>query len=186
MSQSHTLSATRRVLCVLGLTATVLAAGCAATPQVRHDQDPTVNLHAYKTFAFFDHTSNGTPGYAGLTGRNLLAATRAQMERLNYQYDERAPDLRVAVFLLVEDKVELRNSGTGRGPYGYHGWRGVESAEYRQGTLRIDVVDTRRHALVWQGVAEGRLDDKALAQPASTVQAAVADIFAQYPKRSGQ
>jgi hypothetical protein len=161
-------------LAAAGLAA--LAAGCAAPLDVRHDQDPAVDLRAYKTFGFYDEADNGP---VSLIGRHLKQATREQLERQHYVYSERNPDLRVAMLLMVNQHPELRS--TGARPVGYRGWGGgVESTQVRDGTLRIDLVDTRRNALVWQGVAEGRVDAQALRNPAQTVQQVVAELFAHY------
>lgn len=156
----------------------VLATACAAPIAVRHDQDPTVDLRAYKTFAFYDESALAP---ASLVGRHLKQATREQMERQHYVYSERNPDLRVAMLLAVTEHPELRSTG----PHGYRRWGGaVESTLVRDGTLRIDLVDTRRNALVWQGVAEGRVDAEAMRHPAQAVQQAVAEIFAGYGQRA--
>lgn len=160
-----------------------LAAGCASQPNVRHDADPGVDLHTYKTFGFYDMAS-ATP-YAPLVGQHLVQATRAQLERQHYTYSESNPDLRVAMFLVVGERTELRTA-PGRGPHGYHSLNGgLETVQLREGSLRIDIVDTRRNALVWQGIAEGRVDDKHLADPGAAVQQTVAAIFANYgqPRR---
>jgi hypothetical protein len=167
--------ATRRValqaLTLAGLA--VLAAGCAAPMQVRSDQDPDVDLRSYRTFAFYDEPALAP---ASLIGRHLKQATREQMERQHYVYSENQPDLRIAMWLVVAEHPELR----GTAPYRHRGWGSVESAQVRDGTLRIELVDTRRHALVWQGVAEGRIDAEAMKQPAQAVRQAVAEIFARY------
>jgi hypothetical protein len=158
-----------------------LTAGCAAPLEVRQDQDPAVDLRAYKTFAFYDEPA---PGPGSLIGRHLVRATREQMERQRYVYSERDPDLRVALLLLVHEHPELRST-PGRGPYGYRGFgAGVESTQVRDGTLRIDIVDTRRNALVWQGVAEGRIDANAMRNPSQAVHDVVTKIFARYGQRS--
>jgi len=154
----------------------VLAAACAAPVAVHHDQDPAVNLRSYRTFAFYDEPALGP---SSLIGRHLMQATREQMERQHYTYSEHSPDLRVALLLLVREHPELRST-PGRGPHGYRGFAGVESTLVRDGTLRIDLVDTRRNALVWQGVAEGRVDAEAMRNPGQAVRDVVAEIFARY------
>lgn len=156
-----------------------LAAGCASSPEVRHDQDPTADLQAYRTFGFYEPADAGP--YASLVGRHLKQAAREQLEHRRYVYTDHDPDLRVAMFLVVEEHPELRST-PGRGRYGYRGWNGgIETVTVREGSLHIDLVDTRRHALVWRGVAEGRVDAKAMREPALTLHAAVAEIFARYP-----
>lgn len=173
---------TRAVLLAL-VAGAALATGCASEPEIRHDVAPGVDLRAYKTFGFYDMAS-ATP-YAPLISQHLLQATRTQLERQHYTYSERNPDLRVALFLVVGERTGLRTS-PGHGPYGYRGLSGrLETTQVREGSLRIDLVDTRRNALVWQGIAEGRVDDSSLANPGASVQETVAAIFADYgqPRR---
>ena len=161
------------------LAAVALAAGCAARPEVRHDQAPGSDLAAYKTFAFYESTS---APYSTLLEQHLRQATRTQLERQHYVYDERNPDLRVNYTLLVLDKQELPSLPSA-GRFGYRGWNAstLQTVEYRQGTLAIDLVDAKQNALVWRGVAEGRLDAKAVEQPAATIDAAVGELFARFP-----
>lgn len=157
-----------------------LAAGCATPLDVRRDQDPQADLRSYKTFAFYEDASAGAPGYATLIGQRLKQATREQLERQDYVYSERNPDLKVALHLVVREKQELRSAPGARGFHGYRGWvsTDIETVDYRQGTLAIDLVDTKRNALVWHGVAEGRLDAKSMEQPGPAIDAAVGRILA--------
>jgi hypothetical protein len=170
----------RAALMALAATSVAVLAACAAPLEVRHDQDPAVDLRTYKTFAFYDEPALGP---ASLIGRHLVQATREQLERQQYVYSERNPDLRVALLLLVREHPELRGT-PGRGAYGYRGFGGVEGTLVRDGTLRIDIVDTRRNALVWQGVAEGRVDAKSMRNPGQAVHDVVAEIFARYGQPS--
>ena len=175
----------RRLFLSATVAAALLAAGCATKPEVRSDRDPAADFGAYQTFAFYPHAESDTAGYDSLLAKHLLQATRVQMESRRHVYDERNPDLRVAAYLLVAERHELRSTGGGR--FGYRGLGNpVETDTFKQGSLRIDVVDTRRNALVWQGVVEGRLDQAALQTPAATVQAAVGEAFAAYPRAAAQ
>jgi hypothetical protein len=157
-------------------------AACATKPEVRRDHDPSADFKSYKTFAFYDHAGNGGAVYTTLLGTRLQQATRAQMERHAYTYSERDPDLRVNLQLKIVDRQELRSTPGARGFYGYRGWSaGLETVDYRQGTLAVDLVDAHRNALVWRGVAEGRLDTQAIEQPGQAVDAVVGEIFANFP-----
>lgn len=166
-------------LAAVGLLA--LAAGCTTTSiDVRRDQDPSADLRSYQTFAFYEDAPGGTPGYATLIGQRLKQATREQLERQDYVYSERNPDLKVALHLVVREKQEVRSAPGARGFHGYRGWvsTDIETVDYKQGTLAIDLVDAKRNALVWHGVAEGRLDAKSMEQPGPAIDAAVGQILA--------
>ena len=101
------------------------------------------------------------------------------------RYDESNPELRVNFFLKVEDRQEIRSTPTSGGFYGYrfYTWGGVniDTVEYKAGTLSIDLVDAGRNALVWHGLAEGRVRDDAVRNPGPAIGSAVAEIFGAFP-----
>lgn len=177
---------TRRSAGALALAALLAAtAGCASRPDVRHDQAADADLGAYRTFAFTEIASDDGSPYSMLLASRLKHATRAQLESRHYVYDAALPDLVVNLRLVVREKQELRSNA-----YGRVGWRcwlptDIETVDYRQGTLAIDLIDVQRGARVWRGVAEGRLDAKAMQQPGAAIEAAVGEIFANFPATKG-
>lgn len=161
-----------------GTTAAFLAAalaGCAATPQTHVDRGPAADLRSYRSFGWTQPLAGTRGDYAGLLMRQLQSATRTALERQGYVYDEVDPDLRVNLVAGVAERVALR-SVPGRLS------RGVDSVDVRRGTLVIDLVDARRRALVWRGVAEGELDQDALRSPGTTASQAVETILAELPR----
>jgi Domain of unknown function (DUF4136) len=164
----------------------VALTGCATAPDVVVDQDPAANLSAYKTFAFFERAETDQGRYSTILTQHLKQATRAELERRGYVYDEAAPQLRVNFMLNVEERQELRRSPATVGfvgPRGYRAWGGYDltTVSYKAGTLRIDLVDSRRNALVWQGLAEGRVGADALHNPGPAIGRVVAEIFTKFP-----
>jgi hypothetical protein len=166
----------------------VLAAtGCASGPAVVVDRDPAADLAAYRTFAFFEHVATDRDrAYSTLLTEHLKKATRFELERLGYVYDERAPQLRVNFFLNVQDRQEIRATPAAGGffgyrPYGAWGGYDVQTVQYKTGTLSIDLVDAGRNSLVWQGLVEGKVRREAVENPASAIGKIVAEIFASFP-----
>jgi len=168
----------------------LLALGaCATGPDIRVDMDPRVNMKSYKTFAFLRPLATDSQQYTTLASTRLMQSTRAQLERLGFSYAEAEPDLWVNFFLKVVDKQEVRSSGTGTGYYGYRsryygtwsGYPNVETVEYREGTLSVDLVDAKRKQLVWQGVAEGEVSDESMKNPGPALDSVVTKIFSNFP-----
>lgn len=158
-------------------------AGCSSVPQVRTDQDPSADLRAYQTFGFHGFPATDGARYSAILTQRLKSATRAQMERRGYVYSEQSPQLLVNFVVRVADRQEVRATP---GRFGYRGFGGgtIDTDSYKQGTLRIDIVDAQRRALAWQGVAEGRLSEEAMQSPGPAVERAVAEIFARFPAAS--
>lgn len=174
-----------RSLVALTFTTALVLGGCATGPNVRVDRDPASQPSQYRTFAFYEPSASQPARYSTLTAERLRAATRARLESLGYVYAEQAPEMRVNFVVAVQDRQDVRASTTTpRGVPVYRAWGGyvdLDTVHYKVGTLAIDLVDARRNALVWRGIAEGRLDEKALREPGDTVAQAVNAIFAKLP-----
>jgi len=172
---------------VLALSAFVLS-GCASGPSIHVDKDPVVDMSSYRTFAFFDRVASDRGPYSTIMTRRIRQATQAELERLGYAYDERNPQLRVNFVLKIREKQEITGTAA-PGFYGfragvYRAWRGypydVKTVDYKAGTLGIDLVDARTNSLVWQGIAEGRVSEKAARDPDAAVKAVVGEIFGNF------
>lgn len=174
----------RTFICVTLASLAALLAGCASGPSTRVDRDPAVDLKAYRTFSFYDQAP-GRATYSTIMSARLKQATRQALERLGYTYSDSQPDLRVNIIANVVNRQELRST-PGVGPFGYRAWgaSSIETVDYRQGTLVIDMVDASKRALVWRGVAEGRIGQKASRDPGAAVDLAVKEIFANFPNGS--
>jgi hypothetical protein len=162
--------------------ALLLITGCASRPEIRLDKDPSVDLHQYDTFAFFEPVSTDKSQYTTLLSGRLKNATRAELERRNYAYDEQNPDFRVNFNLDVVDRQEVRSTSMGPGFFGYRGLASdIDTVNYRQGTLSVDLVDASINQLVWQGIVEGRIDRKTLENPGPAVDKVVGEVFEAFP-----
>lgn len=176
----------RRVLRVLSLFLILLVSGCAIGPDIRVDMDARANMKAYRTFGFFEKVSTDSAAYTSLVSSRLKAATRVQLEKNGYTYSTNEPELLVNFFLKVVNQQEVRSSGGYYGyRQGYYGtWTGypyVETVDYKQGTLSIDLVDAKHKQLVWQGVAEGKVSEEAQQNPGPAIDSVVAKIFSNFP-----
>jgi hypothetical protein len=179
----RTFSLVRAVACCWLL----VMCGCVTGPKIRVDMDPGTNLRSYRTFAFLEPVSTDAGQYTSLVSARLKESTRAQLERIGFVYTESEPDLRVNFFLKIVNKQQVRSSGTGYYGYrsSYYGtWSSypyVDTYDYREGTLSIDLVDAKRKQLIWQGVAEGEVEDEALKNPGPALNQVVTKIFSNFP-----
>lgn len=168
------------VMCVATLS------GCATKPATFAQKDPQVDLYAFKTFAFYEPAPGAQGGgYGTIVSTQIRQATRVQMENRGYVYDATNPDLRVNIVVAVRDRTEIR-SAPASGPLPYRAWGAtkVESVDYREGTLAVDLVDAKRRTMVWRGVVQDRLTRKDLEKVEATVRDAVKEVFAKYPVKA--
>lgn len=193
----HSLRSTWHAVCV-GLLAILAIAGCASTPETHANYDSSTDFAQYRTFGFFDKLgTDEDTGYESLVTRQLKASTRRELEARGYMYSASAPDLLVNFNTSIQQQVRVHSApmpfygGYWGGYYGYRygyygAWGGYEPYvdNYEEGTLNIDIVDARRKQLVWEGVTVGRITNQVKRNRAAAIDAAVKDLFAQFPFRA--
>lgn len=174
-----------------------LMAGCATSPTVRTDYDHNVNFAQFRTFGFMSPLGTDSTGYTNLVTERLKNATRGQMEMRGYTYAANNPDLLVNFSGKLQERTEVTPAPPpmAYGPYyGYRtgfygGWPGYgwgdSVYQYTMGTLNIDLIDPRTKQLVWEGLAQGEVNDPVNAASAQSIDRAVALIFSKYPFRAG-
>ncbi len=185
-----------RTLPSLALVSIVLLAACASKPEVRSNTAPAANLSAYRTYAFVPNPGTDRGGVSTPLTGYFKEAIRREMDARGYRFVESGDaDLLVNFNANARENVDLRS--TPAPTYGYYGYRGgmyggfgyggseVETVRYKVGTANIDLIDAARKQLVWEGIIEGRLNDKVMKDPQTAVNKAVTEMFLKYPGRSG-
>jgi hypothetical protein len=169
----------------------VLAASCASGPKIRADADPSVNFSNYNTFGFFEKMPTDKSRYGTMLTARLKDATRREFQKRGYK-EASQPQLLVNFNTNVENRTDVQSTGTSAS-YGFYGYRAgmygawggyptdVYTTHYQEGTLSIDLVDSAKQQLVWQGIAQARLTKSMMENPEATISSVVTDIFAKYP-----
>ncbi len=171
--------------------ALALLGACASGPEIRSDTNPSANFAGYTTFAFFSPLATDKAGYETVFTGRLKDSTRRALESKGFVYSESAPDLLVNFYANVQDKQDIRSTPVSMGYYGYRrgfyggmGTTDIETVNYQQGTLTIDLVDASKKTLAWQSTAEGRVSQKARKNPGPAIDAVVRDMINALPGRN--
>jgi uncharacterized protein DUF4136 len=175
---------------ILAATAAVLISACASTPQIRRETNPAANFGSYKSFGFFSPLATDKAGYETVFTIHLKDATRRAMESKGYVFSESTPDLLLNFYANVQDKQEIRSTPGSVGYVGYRGYYGyrsgyyggintttVQTVNYKQGTLTIDLVDAKQKALAWTATAEGRVSSEARKNPGPAIDTVVTNMM---------
>jgi hypothetical protein len=174
-------------------------AGCASGPDIRADYDRTANFGAYNTYNFVEGAGPDHGNYQSLFSKFVIAAVTIEMEKRGYTKSAN-PDLLVNFGARLADKIDVRTTsapmtggyyGYRGGAYGYGAWGGYGYAtethvsEYTEGTFNIDIIDNKRHQLVWEAVGIGRITDKKRENLEETIMTGVPVYFSSYPFVAG-
>ncbi len=119
------------------------------------------------------------------------------MESKGYVFSNGSPDLLLNFYVNIQDKQDVRATpgppaayvGYAGGYYGYRsGYYGVyktttiETINYKQGTLTIDLIDAKQKVLAWTATAEGRVSSDALKNPGPAIDTLVANMMTPLPR----
>lgn len=179
-------------MAAVALASALFVAGCATTsgPKTRVDYDKAADFSVYRTYGFPKETGTDRGGYSTLVTSYLKSSVSTAMEARGYKYSAEKPDLLVNFYMNTRERTELRPGASTLG-YGYYGYRrGLynafplyddRSVTYKVGTLNLDIVDAEKKQLVWEGVAEGRVDEEEMANPKMAINGVVTELMRQYP-----
>ncbi|MCI9846371.1 DUF4136 domain-containing protein [Flavobacterium pectinovorum] len=166
---------------------------CSPTVNVTRDYDYAVNFSEFKTFTVYDLKAQ--EGQVNeLNADRITKAIRAEMIAKGFTESTTNPDLKVNAVSILKNKTSVTaNSyydyGTMHRPYRYWGSGSMllnnntvtlNTDDYLDGSLIIDIVSAKTGKLVWQGLGNAEIDSK-LKNPEEFINSAIKKILAGFP-----
>lgn len=182
-----------QLMMVLAAAPLLALAGCSSGPDVKAMQDPSVNMAQFQSFGFMEPLGTDKAGYKSIVSQHLKASTQREMQARGYRYDQANPQLLINFNASLSDKMRVDTVPTPTMGYGYYGYRRgfyqpwpmyadqTEVTQYQQGTLTIDIVDSARKQLVWEGTVTKSISSSDTKDVPAALDAAVASAFAKFP-----
>lgn len=182
---------TPKTFLALGLV--LLLGACSPAMRVTSDFDQNVNFSQYKTFNFYNLKTSGS--VSQLNAERIADAIRAELVAKGMQEVNSNPDLMVNAVTIVKEKQQVSATTNYYGygglyrPYGYWGGMGMGSGyttvntyDYKDGSLTIDIVDAKTNKMVWQGTGNKEID-KSPKDPDAAIKEGVKGILANFPPK---
>jgi hypothetical protein len=163
----------------------LLALSSCSTMKVYSDFDRDTSVKNYSTFGWPEtkqlETKNNPLYYNELNEKRIKNEVSAQLKNNGYQFAEANAQLSVHYHIVLEDRTAINPE-----PFGSYGqdWvnRNVNVREFREGTLIIDLMDSKTNNLVWRGWAANFLDEDRPDQMEAQLNTAIRKIFEKFPK----
>lgn len=129
----------------------------------------TFSIASYKTFTFYEVEQTGDA-----IGANYLRNLTLLKESITRQMNAKGltliagtPDLLVNIGIVVTEEIQTRETNFATDRTAYMGQRNyswnaqeIEVGRFREGTVRVHLVDRASNALVWEGSAESVVPEK--------------------------
>jgi hypothetical protein len=163
----------------------LVVASCSSV-RVNVDYDKKVNFENYKTYAFLKSSVDKVE-ISDLDKKRILNSIDDALASKGFAKSE-MPDLFVSIFTKENQRVDIyNNSGFGWGMnWFYNPYMGLGfNSTYitPEGTLYIDLIDSKTKELIWQGEGSGYLT-KNTHEKDARIKEFVDNILAQYPPKS--
>ncbi|PRX56060.1 DUF4136 domain-containing protein [Flagellimonas meridianipacifica] len=189
----------------LPILALVFLASCSSVKVVT-DYDKEADFNTYKTYAFYK-TGIDKAEISDLDKKRILKAIDAEMAARGFAKSKQ-PDVLVSIFTKERERVDVYNNNFGFGwggfgwggfgwgggfynpwlfgpGFGWGGGFGPNVSTRTEGSLYIDVIDSRKRELVWQGRGVGTLNNiKNIEKKEKRIKQFVAEILEKYPTAS--
>ena len=189
----------------LPLLALVFLSSCVSV-RVISDYDRQASFNSYKTYAYYK-TGIDKAQISDLDKKRILTAIDTEMAAKGFVKSGQ-PDLLVSIFTKEREQVDVYNNnfgwggwGWGWGGFGGWGWGGFYNPWFwgpgwggwgggfgptvstrTEGSLYIDLIDTRSKELVWQGRGVGTLNNiDNIDKKEQRIRKFVSQILAEYP-----
>lgn len=174
-----------------------------AKAQVTFDYDKEADFTTYKTYSFGGWQQDSGKIINDIDKKRILQSFKSELTQRDMDYELAEADLVITMFFVVDEKTSTtaytNYMGTGmgygagyRGGYygGYArpgwGWGGGSATttysedHYKVGTFVVDMYDAKTKKLVWQGVSQKTINEKANKR-AKSIPKGVAKIMKKYP-----
>jgi hypothetical protein len=165
----------------------LLLVACSPEIQVQTDFDPDYDLWTFKTFDWGQKVNieegKNPFHYNELNDKRIKSAVQNQLTSRGYLLTDNQPDLILHYHIIVKDKSMLATE-----PYGYNYssyWQRMEADiySYREGTLILDLMDSKTNNLIWRGWAVSPLNSSYKPEEIEKlIKTVVAKIFKKFPK----
>ncbi len=170
---------------LLAVSLVVLVAGCSSI-RTNYDFDPTVDFAQFSSYAWMDMATSGAAGsgvqQGDMTDKRIRMAVDDEMARKGMTVDTDDPDILIAYYAGVEEKVDVTDWG-----YRYYGgWYGrdVDVYRYNEGSIVIDMVNVSTSELAWRGVVTDYVEGQnSPEQREQKIREAMAVLLANYPPK---
>jgi len=178
----------KKTLLVMAALVLMLTACGTPGPTIVSNTQPGVKFKNFETWDFMQPLGTDRSGGARTPLSSMLMnSMMVEMQNRGLRRSNDSPDLLVDFIVATEERLDVRQTPNTNTLHRSHWHRGFSTwptyqttvRQYTQGTLIIDLIDTKNNALVAEGAAEGRIRSNEFTQAQATdlVAAIIKDIW---------
>jgi len=164
-----------------------------STAQVTFDYDKDADFTTYKTYSFGGWQKDSDKLINDIDKKRILQSLKSELTQRKMDFVLGGADIEITLFFVMDQKTSrsaYTNYYGGMGYGGYYrpswGWgtgyatTSYSENDYMEGTFIVDIYDVKTKKLVWQGVRQKTITEKA-DERAKTIPKGIAKLMKKYP-----
>lgn len=158
---------------------------CGPSLRVSSDYTKDLKVSSFKTFSWLDmkaiERKGNDPRYMNeLTDKRIKVAVTNELAIRGIKLLDGKGDLELHYHIIVDDKTMVVTEPTGT-RFNPDFEKRTSTFQYKEGTLIIDMMDTKTSELIWRGSATDVITEKAAKKPEESINYAVKEILKKSP-----
>ncbi|WP_276370209.1 DUF4136 domain-containing protein [Chryseolinea sp. H1M3-3] len=170
---------------ILNLLLLLILASCSEKIRVYTDTDSTRDIRTFSAYRWDEvknlETANNPIYYNELNDKRIKTAVNNELQNRGYKLEDGESQLIAHYHIVINSETVSRDMTTF-----YHGARWLEtdrnSYTLREGTLIVDLMDSKTNDLIWRGYAISVLDEFRPDLSEKMIQEAITKIFLKFPQ----
>ena len=181
------------IILIAGLSAVLwLGNGCSPFTKVYSEEEPGINLYKYHTFNWLSNETaeKGNIGPEWLTSatqEKIRTSVESEMGKYGFKPCDENPELMLHYHVVIKNEVLYERDwrcGVPGGEGGvYNRCNRLQPVHYQEGTLIIDMIDTKSGVQVWRGAAVSILNNLKANEVDARIKEAIRVIFKKFPEK---
>ena len=143
----------------------LLLSACASGPSIEASTMPGTDFRVFETYGFFEPLGTDRAGGVRTPLSTRLMASMEREMKVRGLTRSKTPDLLIDFTVAAQDRVQVRSTPNHHTVHRSHWNRGFNTwptysttvRQYTEGSLVIDLVDTKANNLVAEGAATNRI-----------------------------
>lgn len=159
---------------------------CSPSIHVYSDYDKEADIANYRNYSWLSEQAIEAKGsnplfYNELNDKRIKKAVDKQLLSKGFLLSTGDQPLTLHYHIIVEDKSLVVKEPEGYNYSNY--WQNKKETvyTYQEGTLIVDLMDSKTKALVWRGWATGVIENEVTKNPEKAIDQAVKKIFRLFP-----
>lgn len=132
-----------------------LLSACSTTYEAQSDYNNAYNFKSVESFHVVGDEVYKNPYLSDINRDRINGSISTELSKLNLdEQNKSSADILINYFVVTKDKTKITSTPTSYARYGAYGQTNINTRDYVEGTIIIDVVDNKSQKSIWRSTIQ--------------------------------